>query len=453
MASESWVKKKWAFLIPILIAVGVLVIFKLIYSPNLQANSQVYVKPVSVIPVQTFKIVPRISSFAYVQPAKTWEAVAEISGKIVYRHPDLEKGAVFGAGEVVIRIDATDYELNLAVSESNLEVAKQQLQEAYVRKENFEKSLAIERESLTLSEAELERIQELQKRNAVGKSDLDAQKIKTLIQRQKIQDLENQYGLVQVQIGLLGAQLAKAESELSLNEKNLQRTEIIVPYDCRISDVMVDEEQFVSVGEKLAIADDISVVEIEMQVLPQHLEQLARSLKIDKPVEINAESFARLRKQFGLEGRVVLTRDDRQNSWPARFMRISNQLDPKTHTLGVFFEVDNPYKDVLPGVRPPLIRGQFVEIFFFTQPQENVIAIPRVALREDNVVYLVKDNQVDIRPVKVGLRQPGFVTIVEGLTAGELLITSQIPYVVENMPVLPVEDQLMGQRLADIVAF
>lgn len=44
------------------------------------------------LPVEPVDFVPRALGYGYVQPGKVWEAVAEVSGKIAYRHPELERG-------------------------------------------------------------------------------------------------------------------------------------------------------------------------------------------------------------------------------------------------------------------------------------------------------------------------------------------------------------------------
>ena len=55
---------------------------------------------------------PQAIGFGKIAPKLEWKAIAEVTGKIVYRHPKLEKGQVLQAGTEILRIDPLDYELN-----------------------------------------------------------------------------------------------------------------------------------------------------------------------------------------------------------------------------------------------------------------------------------------------------------------------------------------------------
>ena len=57
---------------------------------------------------------PTILAFGRVQPKNSWQAIAEVSGKVIYRHPELESGRLLRAGTLVLAIDPFEYELKKA---------------------------------------------------------------------------------------------------------------------------------------------------------------------------------------------------------------------------------------------------------------------------------------------------------------------------------------------------
>ena len=80
-------------------------------------------------------------------------------------------------------------------------------------------------------------------------------------------------------------------------------------------------------------------------------------------------------------------------------------------------------------------------------PLENAAAIPRTALREGDVVWLVDaEQQLEIRPVDVGLKRDGDVLVTGGLQDGDLVISSPISVPVPGMRVRPTDgaDELGG---------
>ena len=61
-----------------------------------------------------------VRGYGNVQAARNWEAVAEVAGTVVWRHPDLNTGNVIAEGTKVLQIDPTAYELAVAQAEADL---------------------------------------------------------------------------------------------------------------------------------------------------------------------------------------------------------------------------------------------------------------------------------------------------------------------------------------------
>jgi hypothetical protein len=95
-------------------------------SPSVKAAAS-RERAVDVIQLQQQSIAPLVSGFGRIKPKVEWQAIAEVTGKVIYRHPDLEKGRVMDAGTVIVKIDPLDYELTLAQAEADLRSSQAQL--------------------------------------------------------------------------------------------------------------------------------------------------------------------------------------------------------------------------------------------------------------------------------------------------------------------------------------
>ena len=83
-------------------------------------------------------------------PARTYEAIAQVSGTVEYVNPDLEKGAILPAGAVLLRLSPVDFNLAIAQAHANIRAIEAVLTELTVAKDNQIAALAIETEALTL---------------------------------------------------------------------------------------------------------------------------------------------------------------------------------------------------------------------------------------------------------------------------------------------------------------
>ena len=70
--------------------------------------------PVTVVQASEGAPAPLARGFGTARPAETWQAVAEVRGSIVWRHPDLARGNLIPGSLVVLEIDPSEYRLALA---------------------------------------------------------------------------------------------------------------------------------------------------------------------------------------------------------------------------------------------------------------------------------------------------------------------------------------------------
>jgi len=64
----------------------------------------------------------------------------------------------------------------------------------------------------------------------------------------------------------------------------------------------------------------------------------------------------------------------------------------------------------------------------------EVIALPRAVLQDNNTLWINRDNTLDIRPVTLAWKDRENVYVASGVTPGEAVITSGLSVPVQGMP-------------------
>lgn len=407
-------------------------------------------RAVRVIEAQPVDFVPRAIGYGTAEPDQVWEAVAEVGGKIVEKPPDLERGRLIEAGTVILRIDPADYQLAVARSEASLESAAAELAELEVSEANTRASLEIERRAVTLAEADLARERTLLARANISQAAVDQSETELLNRRQRVQELDNQLRLLPAERRVLEASVALSRTQLDQARLDLERTTIRMPFDGRIAEVDVEPTEFASVGQVLVVADSIGVAEVEAQFPLGHILPLVRA-DLDLTT-LSAGELAAVPRQFGLEARVRLRTEKVVASWDARFDRIGDRIDPQTRTIGIIVAVDEPYRQAIPGKRPPLVKDMFVEVEVLGRPWPGVLVVPRVAVHRrpegEAVLYLADaDDRLVVRPVTLGPAQDDLVVVTEGLEVGERVVVSDLIPAVRGMKLEPEIDAARAEQL------
>lgn len=462
-SKSTWLKQnKWLFIVPIIIAIAILLAFKKNASTPQRIEVQEKVTTVRTLEVPALDISPSVIGHGSVQPSKSWRVIAQVKGSIVYKSPELQKGAIIAQDTSLIHIDPSDYELNIAQIKADIAATTAQLDELTIKEKNTKALLALNLRSLDLSKKELERQKTLVKRGSVSSSDVEKQESNLLNQQQNVQNQRNTLALYPSQKALLQAQLQRNQAKLKLAERDLTNTQLSLPFTGRVAEVNAEQEQYIREGEQLARIDALDKAEIEVQ-LP--LASFSSLLPANNTQALNLNAIQSnkqmVKERLGLKAQIILDEQGQYAKWQASFARISDTLDPKTRTVGIILEVDKPYADVIPGVKPPLVKGLFVKAKIYAQPIKNSLVIPNSAIRvspalteqgegiqgdgiknnKQSVVHIINsEGRLEIRPIRIKLRQEHYSLIETGLKQGDTLVLSQLIPATEGMRLKGISD-------------
>ncbi|MDD9196386.1 HlyD family secretion protein [Aliivibrio sp. S3MY1] len=385
-------------------------------------------KIVNTLSLEQQNIAPQVVGFGKIRPKFEWKAIAEVSGKVVYRHPDLNKGNVLLAGTEVLRIDPLDYELKLAQAEADLGSSKTQLAKVDLEEKNIRNTLKIEKNRLSISKKELSRKVNLQKKGLTSQSDVDQQNQSYLAQQKVVQDIQNQILLLPDERKVAQAMVKVNQAKLKESQRSLDKTSIVLPTDVRISEVNIEADQVVNLQQEMFIAHGIQTMEMEAQVSIHDMQTLAQSFHVFQPNEQGIPNIDSLPFQA-----IVQLSSGRFNAqWKAQVERISETVDPNQATVGVILEIQQDYKMLKPSSLPPLVNGMFVKALIEGEASAQWV-IPESALHGDKIYLLNQDNQLTILPVKIVFRRDNQVVISGGINEGDLLILNDLLPAINGM--------------------
>ncbi|NIB41646.1 efflux RND transporter periplasmic adaptor subunit [Pseudomaricurvus alkylphenolicus] len=283
----------------------------------------------------------RVSVFSQgtVEPRRRITLAAEVSGRIVEVDAQFVDGGFFDQGQILIRIEDSDYQAALLQARARVAEAQQ--------------ALATE-----LGQARQARREWRDLGNANA----------------------NELFLRKPHIAAARARLKAAQGDLAKAQKDLQRTRISVPFSGRIDRIHVDLGQYVSAGTELASVYDNSTVQIRLPLSDEQLGLLSLPMT-------GAEDGDETR--VTIEG--VIGREPHE--WAGKIFRTAGSVDNRSRMIYAIAEVNNQ-GDV------PLMVGMFVEARVQSKPLANVIELPRGAIFQRNRIYTL-DNNDRVVPVEV----------------------------------------------------
>ena len=347
-------------------------------------------KLVRVMTVEKQTVGMTVRSQGNVVPRTESMLVAEAAGRVITVSPAFVAGGFFEAGEVLITLDPSDYEL--ALTQAKSQVAQAEL--AY----------QIEEQQGRIARDEWRR--------------LNQGEIPPLVAREP-------------QLNQARANLEAARANLRKAELNLERTRIRAPFVGRLRSKNVDVGQYVAPGSPLAMVYAVDYVEVRLPVSDDALAY------IDMPFNFRGERNRESAPKVILRARFA----GQDQSWEGYLSRIEGEIDPQSRMIYLVARVEDPYGQRRKMQQVPLTVGLFVEAEIFGRQVSDVVEIPRAALRNGSQVLVVDDQErLYHREVEV-IREEGDIAYLRGgLQAGEKICISPLAAVVDGMPVTIVLD-------------
>lgn len=425
VSTVKW-KRNIGLLFAVLLGVIVIIVASVLKKPPQTTPAGERAVKVRSMTVPLLNVIPRSIGYGRVAPEKSWDAVAEIAGQVVWIADELRDGRVVEAETELLHIDDDNYRLILMQAEA-------QLTASLVKKKTTSDSLAIAKKDHALIETEYQRQKKLATQGSISKTALDNTERQLLASQTQLKYLQNSLTLISAEQQSLVAQRDAAKLDL-------KRTKVQAPFTARITQVNISTSQYANKGQLMFKADGLEMAEIEAQFSVGVLRPLVRNLGDDGTDNVRAGATQ-------LYATVRLETADHQVEWPAKVDRVAGSIDPLTQTLGVIVQVEHPYALARPGERPPLLRDTFVEVVLSSPSARKRLIVPRNAIHNSHLYVINSESRLEKRKVKIEFAQPGYSVISQGISEGEQIVSSELVAAVNGMLLSPVEDKQGRQRM------
>lgn len=343
--------------------------------------------------VQTIPLVPQTRSVAVsasgsVVPSRKVVIKPQVTGQVIWQSEAMTIGGHVKAGDEVVRIDPKDYELALAEVQANFEQAR------------FEREVESGRQ--VIAKREWDQLQ----------SELEMEEVnRSLVLREP-------------HLRRAEALMEKARNDIEVAKLQHSRTVIAAPFNA-----MVVEES-VEIGQLLNPGSDICELVGTDEFWIQATIPFSQLKWVNFPED----------DQPGARAQVILdTGDPESPTWAGTVIRLLSDLDPLGRMARLLVSVEDPL-DLRrkSNGKLPLLLGSYVEVKIDAGKLENVLTIPRAALREGNRIWVVgNDHLLKVLPATVLWRETETVLISNNVEQGDQLIVSELRVALPGMEVAP----------------
>lgn len=359
--SMTMARNRWPWIITLLIAMAILgkgIHWGQQNSNSAKAHSPAPAVPVNIAKVQRQTIVHHSTGIGVVQPLHRVTIRPQVDGQLTGLF--FAEGQYVRQGELLATLDDRALQASLLQAEAEKLRAAAQLKSA---------------------ELDLARFQDLAKRQAVSR-----------------QQLEQQLTMVDQ----MRAAHRVAEANIEAEKVRLSHTRITSPISGRIGLRNVDVGNFLraSDSEGLFTVTQISPISVVFSLPQQLFPRLNALIQQHPPATVEA-----------------FERDSGPRLDQGRLMMIDNIIDSNTGTVRLRAEFDNAQTQLWPG--------QFVTVKLQTGTSPDSLTLPSKAVRlgfDSEFVYRVQGFQVKVVPVK-RLQNENGLSIVEGLNADDSVVT------------------------------
>lgn len=185
-------------------------------------------------------------------------------------------------------------------------------------------------------------------------------------------------------------------ARLRSSEARLSKTVIRTPFDGFVGLRRINIGDYATIGQQL-----VDVVQLDpLRVAFSVPETLLPKVQPGQPVSVTVDAYP-------------------NEVFTGRITAVAPKTDVQGHSLEVRASLPNKALKLRPGL--------FVRIDVSLGVKPDAIMIPEQAiwpLGQDKVVYVVEDGKAFQRKVRIGERKPGTVEIIDGLAAGEIIVTA-----------------------------
>ena len=420
-----------------------------------------------------------------VVPFRQIEIAAQVGGRIAFKSENCRTGRAVQEGELLLRIDQSDYQLEIARLDEELKQADAMLRELELEIVTADNQIQLTTEQLEIDKRQLDRNLRLSSTAAASQTELDTARRAELATRNTLQGLKDNRALLNQRLVRMESGKDLVEANLEKARLALERTEIFAPLDGIIVNENVEQDGYIQAGNTVISLQDTSQLDVTCKLHMRQMYWLWQSdpsaFKPGASENLASENLAYGNRPPGKvdqrgggrepnvvdggEGAVVALVDAYE--FPETPASINYQLGPvsyqwdgvlnrydgagidnQTRMIPCRVHVDRPFSvkaigkpdgTVGPQAKPPtLMTGMFVKVNITADPPIPLVRIPQEAIQPGNEVWTVVEGKLRRKGVRVATSGDDYVVAYQqddGLQAGDRVVVSPLATPIEGLEV------------------
>jgi len=323
----------------------------------------------------------KVHSQGTVMPSTESQLIPEVSGRITWMSPKLVAGGYFSQNELLARVDELDYRNTRNRAKAALARAEAEQQHA-----RFEHK----------------RLASLAERKLTSRS-----------------ALENSFRALRV------AEATMQDARVSFEQatQNLERTQIRAPFTGLVRTESVDIGQFISRGATIATLYASDLVEVRLPIADRQLAFLNLPVTIRGELPPDQQPAVTLTTEYA----------GQKLTWQGRIVRTEAEIDISSRMVQLVARIPNAAEQM------PLSVGLYVDAEIEGLSAENIVILPRSALRNNNQVLIVDaEDKLRFRPIEALRLYQDNVLVKSGLNLGDRVCLSPLQTAIDGMTVNPI---------------
>jgi membrane fusion protein, multidrug efflux system len=192
------------------------------------------------------------------------------------------------------------------------------------------------------------------------------------------------------------SEMKMAEASVALNKARLEKMRIVAPFRGTVGLRQVSLGAFVEAKTDLVSLVNLDSLEVEFRLPERYYRVIAEGGVVRaEPDALPGEVF---------EGRIFA---------------VAPAIDINGRSIAVKAKLVNPEGRLRPGM--------FARVKLVVDRRNDAIVVPESAIvqrGDGQFVYRIRDGKAELTPVRLGLRQTGRIEVVEGLAAGDTVVTA-----------------------------
>ncbi|MBT8134537.1 MAG: HlyD family efflux transporter periplasmic adaptor subunit, partial [Gammaproteobacteria bacterium] len=355
--------------------------------------------------------VPQLELYGQVESPYTATVTAIINADILSL--DVKEGQVVNKDQLLIKLDELDAKLTLDQRASDVAELEASIESEKNRHKNDLSALKLEKSLVSLAKKKLSREEKTSKSNLTSQNSFDTQKQALQNQELALKARELSVKNHPARLAQLEAKLAHKRALLQQAERDLQRADVLAPFDGIVLSTSVSPGERVRPGEELLKLYSIDNVELRAQLPQKYVDTVKQALARE-------ETLSAVVRTAHADVDVTLH-------------RVSGAVSNTGIGVDALLEI-NSYDANL------FVMGEVHEVILNLPAITDVYSIPVSSIYGTNRIYRVEKGRLAaINVEKLGVQIKGenqFILVrSDRLAPGDEIITTQLPHAMSGLKV------------------